>query len=257
MTVVFLILRIIGILLLVLLALLVVVLVLPAGVEVRWRQGSEWKFWLTVGPYRHRFSLPQLPDITQPAKPEPPKREPAAHSGGRKAAAADSVHRKAEQKKEPAETPPASPKKLQPVPAENKAADPQSEIDQLYEKIMSDPVHYVKLFQHWARQTGGFLLRHLRVRKVQIVWTVTGENAATTAIEYGAVMAACNTAWSILKDFVDIRADNLRIDPDFTGEAAEKRCFACQITARMYIIVTSIYLTVRAAAGHRKKSTKR
>lgn len=100
-------------------------------------------------------------------------------------------------------------------------------------------------------------LARLRVRHLRIVWTVTEQDAAATAVTYGALMAACNTAWAILRDHVDAKADELRLEPDFTGERAAERCFACQITARMYIIVATALLTMQAAAKRRAARARR
>ena len=118
-------------------------------------------------------------------------------------------------------------------------------------KLMSDPMRHVRRGQQWAKGPGRFLLARLRVRHLRIVWTVTEQDAAATAVTYGALMAACNTAWAILRDHVDAKADELRLEPDFTGERAAERCFACQITARMYIIVATALLTMQAAAKRR------
>lgn len=124
-------------------------------------------------------------------------------------------------------------------------------------KLMSDPMRHVRRGQQWAKGPGRFLLARLRVRHLRIVWTVTEQDAAATAVTYGALMAACNTAWAILRDHVDAKADELRLEPDFTGERAAERCFACQITARMYIIVATALLTMQAAAKRRAARARR
>ena len=233
-------LRTAGIVLLALLALAAVVSLLPAGVRIAWRQGGQAELWLTVGPLRRRF----LPPREEP--PSPPGgtaggKKPAAGTGDGKAQAAPQADRAPAgdgEKKPPAAEPPAAP-------------PPADEADRLAQKLMDDPLHYVRLLQRWARGPGRFLLRRLKVRHVRIVWTVHCGDAAATAVTYGALMAACNTAWAALQDLADIRADELRIEPDFTGERAGARCFACQITARLVIIGAAIWLTVQAGAKRR------
>ena len=143
------------------------------------------------------------------------------------------------------------------APAKPAASSPEEEFEAMLGKLMSDPMRHVRRGQQWAKGPGRFLLARLRVRHLRIVWTVTEQDAAATAVTYGALMAACNTAWAILRDHVDAKADELRLEPDFTGERAAERCFACQITARMYIIVATALLTMQAAAKRRAARARR
>ena len=251
MSILFLALRVLGV---VLLALAAVAMLLPAGLDIRWRRGGPLEVWLTAGPLRRKFfpfpeetppggkkGAAKMPDAAPPAAPKAPA--PAEKSGGGP----------------PPEVPPAPepPQAETAAPAKPAASSPEEEFEAMLGKLMSDPMRHVRRGQQWAKGPGRFLLARLRVRHLRIVWTVTEQDAAATAVTYGALMAACNTAWAILRDHVDAKADELRLEPDFTGERAAERCFACQITARMYIIVVTALLTMQAAAKRRAARARR
>lgn len=243
MSILFLALRVLGVVLLAVLALAAVAMLLPAGLDIRWRRGGPLEVWLTAGPLRRKFF--PFPEETPPGgkKNAPKAPVPAEKSGGGP----------------PPEVPPAPepPRAETAAPAKPAASSPEEEFEAMLGKLMSDPMRHVRRGQQWAQGPGRFLLARLRVRHLRIVWTVTEQDAAATAVTYGALMAACNTAWAILRDHVDAKADELRLEPDFTGERAAERCFACQITARMYIIVTTALLTMQAAAKRRAARARR
>lgn len=254
MSILFLALRVLGVVLLAVLALAAVAMLLPAGLDIRWRRGGPLEVWLTAGPLRRKFfpfpeetppggkkNAAKMPDAAPPAAPKAPA--PAEKSGGGP----------------PPEVPPAPepPQAETAAPAKPAASSPEEEFEAMLGKLMSDPMRHVRRGQQWAKGPGRFLLARLRVRHLRIVWTVTEQDAAATAVTYGALMAACNTAWAILRDHVDAKADELRLEPDFTGERAAERCFACQITARMYIIVATALLTMQAAAKRRAARARR
>lgn len=243
MNIVVLILQILGGILLLAIVLAVVVLLLPAGIQASWQNGKA-EIWFSAGPLRRRFYPPRNQEkpkekAGKQSEPESPARQsdrpsPNSDPDGDRADAASA----------------ASPH------SESHETSPD-EVDRLYDNIMDDPLKYVRHLTRWAKGPGKVLLDHLKVRKVRIVWTVTAGDAAATAIAYGALASACNTAWAILEDLVDIRADELRLEADFTGEHKKERCFSCQITARMYIIVASVILTVMRNAGRRSKAGKK
>ena len=87
----------------------------------------------------------------------------------------------------------------------------------------------------WPRRQA--FLNRIRVRHLNIFWTVTGADAADTAITYGRRIAACNMALAAARDHIHIQADRLRLEPDFTGKQKEKRCISCQILCRTYIML--------------------
>lgn len=245
MNIIILILQILGGIFLLAVVLTAVVLLLPAGIQASWQNGKA-EIWISAGPLRRRFYPPRNQERPQKKTGPTEPAEPAGPSGQ-----PDVPAKKAEPAADPAgkgNGPSALPSVQEPPP---------DEVDRLYDSIMSDPLKYVRRLGRWGKGPGKILLEHLKVRKVRIVWTVTAGDAAATAIAYGALAGACNTAWAILEDLVDIRADELRLEADFTGDRKKERCFSCQITARMYIIVASVILTVMRNAGRRSKTGKK
>lgn len=250
MTVLFLILRTAGIILAALLVLAIIVLLLPAGLKIHWQYGGQLELWLMIGPVRRRLFLPEEQDN--------PGKETAKETGAPKAEASggtDAARQKTGASPAGENPPPAGnarqseEKQTAPPPA---AAQPQEdEIDRLMRRLAADPISYARRLQHWAKGPGRFLLDRLNVRHVRIIWTVTESDAAATAVTYGAMIAAFNTAWAVLQDLVDVKADELRVEPDFTGERSAERCFTCQITAKLYIIIASFLLTINASAKRR------
>ena len=89
------------------------------------------------------------------------------------------------------------------------------------------------------------LLRGITVQKLHVFWTVTGEDAADTAVAYGRRMALINNLLALARQFLTIRAESLRMEPDFTGEMAGKRIFSCQIRTRPYIILLILFYLMR------------
>ncbi|MGN0975006.1 MAG: hypothetical protein ACI4OL_03320 [Gemmiger sp.] len=90
------------------------------------------------------------------------------------------------------------------------------------------------------------ILRGLRIRHVIVVWPVTGQDAADTAVRYGALMSACNNLWERATEVLNIRADELRLEPDFVGNLSGTAQIACQITTQLYImVIAGIYLLFR------------
>ena len=95
------------------------------------------------------------------------------------------------------------------------------------------------------------LLRGVQVNKLQVFWTVTGEDAADTAVAYGRRIALSNNLLTLARQYLTIRAESLRLEPDFTGTLAGKRIFSCQIRTRPYIILLILfYLMRRDEKGH-------
>ena len=161
MSILFLALRVLGVVLLAVLALAAVAMLLPAGLDIRWRRGGPLEVWLTAGPLRRKFfpfpeetppggkkNAAKVPDAAPSAAPKAP--EPAEKSGGGP----------------PPEVPPAPepPQAETAAPAKPAAASPEEEFEAMLGKLMSDPMRHVRRGQQWAKGPGRFLLARLRVR---------------------------------------------------------------------------------------------
>lgn len=75
----------------------------------------------------------------------------------------------------------------------------------------------------------GPLLRGFRVSKLNVIWTITGETAAETAILYGQTLTTLNTILAIAQDHIKIQADQLWLEADYTGSAKQQRVVSLKL----------------------------
>lgn len=259
LAVVLMVLKIIGMILLALLLLLLLALLLPAGIHFRWSHIGGLRLQLCYGPL-HFTLYPRKADEEEkkaetkaetkqgntpkteltsaaPPKPtpppakapeEPPKAEPAPP---------------AEKKQGKPKAPETSPQPEQAVPkpkaksapaAETPAAEPQPEedtglVDRIKAAVRADPVGYVRHLFSVLRASVGPLLRGFRVSKLNVIWTITGETAAETAILYGQTLTTLNTILAIAQDHIKIQADQLWLEADYTGSAKQQRVVSLKL----------------------------
>ncbi len=245
LAVVLMVLKIIGMILLALLLLLLLALLLPAGIHFRWSHIGGLHLQLCYGPL-HFTLYPRKADEeekkaepkaeTKPAKaPEEPQKEepapPAEKEQGKPKAPETSPQPEQAAPKPKAKSAPAS----QPgaaaahaPAAETPAAEPQPEedtglVDRIKAAVRADPVGYVRHLFSVLRASVGPLLRGFRVSKLNVIWTITGETAAETAILYGQTLTTLNTILAIAQDHIKIQADQLRLEADYTGSAKQQR----------------------------------
>ena len=217
--------RIAAVLLGVVALLAAVLLLLPVGLDIRWDRKNDLAVKFCAGPLRF------------PVYPRPQKK-------AAKAKAKPKAKTKPEQKAaSPEPGPPPAP------PAQNKDEDagvaaPQPDAAQQGPAPAPAPQPDAGGLLWAARTLAAALwprrqafLNRIRVRHLNIFWTVTGADAADTAITYGRRIAACNMALAAARDHIRIQADRLRLEPDFTGKQKEKRCISCQILCRTYIML--------------------
>ena len=221
--------RIAAVLLGVVALLAALLLLLPVGLYIRWDRKNDLAVKFCAGPLRF------------PVYPRPQKK-------AAKAKAKPKAKTKPEQKAaSPEPGPPPAP------PAQNKDEDagvaaPQPDTAQQGPAAAAAPAPAAQpdaggllgaartlATALWPRRQA--FLNRIRVRHLNIFWTVTGADAADTAITYGRRIAACNMALAAARDHICIQADRLRLEPDFTGKQKEKRWISCQILCRTYIML--------------------
>lgn len=206
--------RIAAVLLGVVALLAAVLLLLPVGLDIRWDRKNDLAVKFCAGPLRFPvYPRPQKKEAKAKAKPK--EKTKAKNKSERKAAS-------------PEPGPPPAP------PTQNKdenagVAAPQPDAGGLLGAARTLAAVL------WPRRQA--FLNRIRVRHLNIFWTVTGADAADTAITYGRRIAACNMALAAARDHIHIQADRLRLEPDFTGKQKEKRCISCQILCRTYIML--------------------
>ena len=118
--------------------------------------------------------------------------------------------------------------------AETPAAEPKPEedtglVDRIKAAVRADPVGYVRQLFSVLRTSVGPLLRGFRVSKLNVIWTITGETAAETAILYGQTLTTLNTILAIAQDHIKIQADQLWLEADYTGSAKQQRVVSLKL----------------------------
>ena len=266
LAVVLMVLKIIGMILLALLLLLLLALLLPAGIHFRWSHIGGLRLQLCYGPLHFTLyprkadeeekkaepkaetkqgNTPKTEPISAaPPKPTPPPAKaelPAQPTMEKQTEPTEAKPAKAPE--EPQKAPETSPQPEQAVPkpkaksapaAETPAAEPQPEedtglADRIKAAVRADPVGYVRQLFSVLRTSVGPLLRGFRVSKLNVIWTITGETAAETAILYGQTLTTLNTILAIAQDHIKIQADQLWLEADYTGSAKQQRVVSLKL----------------------------
>lgn len=266
LAVVLMVLKIIGMILLALLLLLLLALLLPAGIHFRWSHIGGLRLQLCYGPLHFTLyprkadeeekkaepkaetkqgNTPKTEPISAaPPKPTPPPAKaelPAQPTMEKQTEPTEAKPAKAPE--EPQKAPETSPQPEQAVPkpkaksapaAETPAAEPQLEedtglVDRIKAAVRADPVGYVRQLFSVLRTSVGPLLRGFRVSKLNVIWTITGETAAETAILYGQTLTTLNTILAIAQDHIKIQADQLWLEADYTGSAKQQRVVSLKL----------------------------
>lgn len=259
LAVVLMVLKIIGMILLALLLLLLLALLLPAGIHFRWSHIGGLCLQLCYGPLHFTLYPRKADEEEKKAEPKAetkqgntPKTEPTSAAPSKPTpppAKADLPAQPTMEKQtepteaKPAKAPETSPQPEQAVPkpkaksapaAETPAAEPQPEedtglVDRIKAAVRADPVGYVRHLFSVLRASVGPLLRGFRVSKLNVIWTITGETAAETAILYGQTLTTLNTILAIAQDHIKIQADQLWLEADYTGSAKQQRVVSLKL----------------------------
>lgn len=259
LAVVLMVLKIIGMILLALLLLLLLALLLPVGIHFRWSHIGGLRLQLCYGPLHFTLYPRKADEEEKKAEPKAetkqgntPKTEPTSAAPSKPTPPPAKAPEET-QKAEPAppaekeqgkpKAPETSPQPEQAVPkpkaksapaAETPAAEPQPEedtglVDRIKAAVRADPVGYVRHLFSVLRASVGPLLRGLRVSKLNVIWTITGETAAETAILYGQTLTTLNTILAIAQDHIKIQADQLWLEADYTGSAKQQRVVSLKL----------------------------
>ena len=259
LAVVLMVLKIIGMILLALLLLLLLALLLPAGIHFRWSHIGGLRLQLCYGPLHFTLYPHKADEEEKKAEPKAetkqgntPKTEPTSAAPPKPTPPPAKAELPAQPTMEkqmeptvakPAKAPETSPQPEQAVPkpkaksapaAETPAAEPQPEedtglVDRIKAAVRADPVGYVRHLFSVLRASVGPLLRGFRVSKLNVIWTITGETAAETAILYGQTLTTLNTILAIAQDHIKIQADQLWLEADYTGSAKQQRVVSLKL----------------------------
>ena len=259
LAVVLMVLKIIGMILLALLLLLLLALLLPAGIHFRWSHIGGLRLQLCYGPLHFTLYPRKADEEEKKAEPKAetkqgntPKTEPTSAAPPKPTPPPAKAELPAQPTMEkqmeptvakPAKAPETSPQPEQAVPkpkaksapaAETPAAEPQPEedtglVDRIRAAVRADPVGYVRHLFSVLRASVGPLLRGFRVSKLNVIWTITGETAAETAILYGQTLTTLNTILAIAQDHIKIQSDQLWLEADYTGSAKQQRVVSLKL----------------------------
>ena len=256
MAILFFILRLIGWVLLTILLLLVVALLLPLGIQAAYRPGEafakafygplKFTLWPRGGTQGAQSKAKSKPTQKSPEKPDtspPPtviktvegekasvtvKVEPDKSAlpapAPRPAATAAQAEAKITPASAPEETPPAQ---------NSKGGLPfgiSDHIDAAMQLLSDDPMAFAKCMLGHTGWLGRRLLRTVRVQHLDVFWTVTADEASTTAELYGAEMAALNNLLAFLQQYIRLQSDRLWLEPDFTGERTGERNISFRVS---------------------------
>lgn len=250
MAVLWLILKGIGWVLLVLLALLIAALLVPVTAELCYEKG-QFSAALRVLAVRVKlYPRPEKPEKPQkqkkprrPKKAKPVTKKPAAQAAAEQEKAAATEQTPAH--KPQAEVSEQKQAALQPAARQTGKATARPP-QQKPEKTLQETLDWVLA---WVR-TGGQILRRLlegfKIHHIQIYLPVHGESAASTALAVGAVHAGLGASFGMLQNFLDLRMEQLIIEPDYTGEHQGREHFSCKITSHLIImVITGVWALLR------------
>lgn len=256
MAILFFILRLIGWVLLAILLLLVVALLLPLGIQAAYRPGEafakafygplKFTLWPRGGTQGAQSKAKSKPTQKSPEKPDtspPPtviktvegekasvtiKVEPDKSALPAPAPRPTATTAQAEAQTTPASAPEETP------PAQNsKGGLPfgiSDHIDAAMQLLSDDPMAFAKCMLGHTGWLGRRLLRTVRVQHLDVFWTVTSDEASTTAELYGAEMAALNNLLAFLQQYIRLQSDRLWLEPDFTGERTGERNISFRVS---------------------------
>jgi hypothetical protein len=239
LAVVLMVLKIIGMILLALLLLLLLALLLPAGIHFRWSHIGGLHLQLCYGPLHFTLYPRKADEEEKKAEPKAETKPAKAPEEPQKAEPAPPAEKEQGKPKAPETSP--QPEQAVPKPkaksapaAETPAAEPQPEedtglVDRIKAAVRADPVGYVRHLFSVLRASAGPLLRGFRVSKLNVIWTITGETAAETAILYGQTLTTLNTILAIAQDHIKIQADQLWLEADYTGSAKQQRVVSLKL----------------------------
>ena len=243
-------LKILGIVLAVILVLVAVVLVLPVGLSMRY-EGKTLELRLRAGPVRillYPRASQSAAQARQGAAPEAAPAGPGRDSPKPVAPRCAWAGESAAQAAGPAvpkasvAAPAGQPEKKagEKSPNKNKAsARPEKPgvVERVLGAFRSNPVEFLSHLFSLVMAAGGWLLHGVRITRLRVLWTVTREDASDTAITYGRAVAALNTALAVARDHMKIESEELRLEPDFTGERAAQRRISFELFTRPVIVL--------------------
>ena len=233
-------LKILAGLLLAVLVLLAAALLLPLGIAVEYRPGRI-EVAAVCGPVRRSLRTYRTPA----AKPGSRKKQEAQQTAPAPEPPETNAPPGAGKHPQPAPPEPApapeEPEDAAPAAPEEEAGQKEGKLERILTLLEEDPAAVAAcLWRHvrWLERHSPF---KMRVRRLHVFWTVTCEDAAATAIAFGAAMTALNTALAAVQQVIPLQSDGLWLEPDFTGERRAQRRISGIVQARAILMLHLLY----------------
>ena len=222
--------------LLAILLLLVAALLLPLGIAVEYRPGRI-EIAAVCGPVRRSLRTYRTPA----AKPGAQKKQEAqqtAPTPGTPETNAPPGTGKTPQAEPPKPAPPEEPEHTAPV---EETGQRNGKLERVLTLLEEDPTVVAACLWRHVRWLGRHSPFKMRVRHLYVFWTVTREDAAATAVAFGAEMAALNTALAAVQQAIPLQSDRLWLEPDFTGMRRAERRISGIVQARAILMLHLLY----------------
>lgn len=249
-------LRLIGWVLLAVLLLLLVALLIPLGVRFAYRPGSV-RATACYGPLHFtlwpRKGQPEA--LKKPASAAPPGQTVRKTADGEQVSVTVEVKPAAQTvaRQPAAQGKPEAPKPADSVPTESVDAEGSAKksglpfgisarIDAAMQLLSNDPMAFARCMLGHTDWLGRHLLHSVRVSGLDIFWTVTADEASTTAELFGAEMALANNLLALVQQYIRVQSDRLWLEPDFTGERAGERIVSFRLTSCAAVL---LWLVIR------------
>lgn len=247
--------KILAVLLLVLALVLLVALLLPLGFSFEYHPGrfrvaaiyGPWR--RTVWAHRTRSRKKDKPLTEEKTGGVPVREAPTAASVSGKE---PTLTKEAAQPKAAVEAGPQVLPTGEFVPPVKDVLPPDEEEAELPSGAMGRLERMITLLEEDPKALARCVLAHMRwldrhsffkmqVRHLYVYWTVTCEDAANTAVAYGAEMAAFNMALALAQQTVRLQSDRLWLEPDFTGQCRANRKISFIVSASAILMIHLLY----------------
>ena len=228
-------LKILAGLLLAVLVLLAAALLLPLGIAVEYRPGRV-EIAAVCGPVRRSLRTYRTPA----AKPGGQKKQETPGAVPAPETTETNVPPGVGERPQPAppEPPPEEPEHA--APAEE-AGPKDGKLERILALLEEDPAAVAACLWRHLRWLGRHSPFKMRVRRLHVFWTVTCEDAAATAIAFGAAMTALNTALAAVQQSIPLQSEGLWLEPDFTGARRADRHIFGIVQARAILMLHLLY----------------
>ena len=229
-------LKILAGLLLAILLLLVAALLLPLGIAVEYRPGRI-EIAAVCGPVRRSLRSYRAP-AAKPGAQKKQEAQPTAPTPGTPETNAPPGAEETPQAEPLKPAPPEEPEHTAPV---EETGQKGGKLERVLTLLEEDPAAVAACLWRHVRWLGRHSPFKMRVRHLYVFWTVTCEDAAATAVAFGAEMAALNTALAAVQQAIPLQSDRLWLEPDFTGMRRAERRISGTVQARAILMLHLLY----------------